>query len=250
MVIVAAPVVIAAAASTATTVAGGTALGLGASAATAGTVATAAGTATTATLTTGLVAVGVHQTVKTVKETVTGRDSDTGRKLSDPERAFRAGTLVPGAIAAGYGGARALLKPGKGGPPPEVPPQGPRTPEVGGSGSPGPKAGPLAKRDPEFATKQILGDHLPEGHKTPGGRSISPHAAERMVQNAKGRVPMTKAEVDKVLDEGDVIRKISPHPEGDTITIRNTKMPGNPEVVVDVETGKRVVTVVNRKARK
>ena len=101
------------------------------------------------------------------------------------------------------------------------PPPGRPTPKSGpsGGGVP-PKPGPLVKYDPEFATKQILGDHSPQGHMTPGGRSISPHAAERMVQNAKGRAPMSKAAVDEVLDKGDKIRKVSPHSEGDTITIQ------------------------------
>lgn len=61
---------------------------------------------------------------------------------------------------------------------------------------------------------------------------------------------MSKPQVDQVLDEGNLIRKISPHPEGDTITVRNTKMPGSPEVVVDAETGNRVITVVNPKGRR
>ena len=101
--IVAAPVLIAAAGSAATTAAGGTALALGASATTAGAVATTAGAVTTAVVEGGLVAYGVHQTVTTVHETVTGRDAETGRKLSDPERGYRVGTLVAGVLAVGYG---------------------------------------------------------------------------------------------------------------------------------------------------
>jgi RHS repeat-associated protein len=111
-----------------------------------------------------------------------------------------------------------------------------------------PRSGPstaLVRYDPEFATKQILGDHSPQGHMTPGGRTISPHAAERMVQNSKGRTPISKQQVDLVLDEGDMVRKITPHPQGTTVTVRNTKMPGHPEVIVDAETGRRIVTIVN-----
>jgi RHS repeat-associated protein len=177
---------------------------------------------------------GGSATVVAAQSAVTGKLPTAGEALS----AIAEGA-VTGAVMAGVQR-------------PVAPPPGgrPGTGVKPGGGAPKPRTDQLAKYDPEFATKQILGDHSPEGHMTPGGRTISPHAAERMVQDAKGRVPMTKQQVDQVLDQGDVIRKISPHPEGDTITVRNTKMQGKPEVVVDAETGKRIVTVVNPKARR
>lgn len=107
----------------------------------------------------------------------------------------------------------------------------------------------LVKYDPVFATKQILGDHSPAGHMTPGGRAITPHAAGRMVEPPAGRVPMTKADVDMVLDRGTKIRKIAPHPAGTTVTVQHPGLPGKPQVVVDAETGQRVVTVINPKKR-
>jgi hypothetical protein len=55
---------------------------------------------------------------------------------------------------------------------------------------------------------------------------------------------MTKAEVDEVLDQANRIRKVTPHPQGDTVTVQNTRMPGKPQVVVDAATGRRVVTVI------
>jgi RHS repeat-associated protein len=102
----------------------------------------------------------------------------------------------------------------------------------------------LTRYNAEFAARQILG----QAPITAGGRTITPHAAERMVQGAPGRRAMTMAEVDQVLDQGDRIRKVSmTHPEGPTVTVQNTKMPGKPQVAVDAETGKRVVTVIQPK---
>jgi len=57
---------------------------------------------------------------------------------------------------------------------------------------------------------------------------------------------MSMKEVDKVLDSADKIKKVSPHPEGDTVTVQSTKLPGQPQVVVDAATGKRVVTVIKK----
>jgi hypothetical protein len=105
------------------------------------------------------------------------------------------------------------------------------------------EASALVKYDPEFAAQQILG-HSPV---TPGGRTITPHAAERMVSPPAGRGTMTAAEVDRVLDTGTRIRKVSPHPMGDTVTVQHPGMPGKPQVVVDAASGKRVVTVIKNR---
>jgi len=52
-------------------------------------------------------------------------------------------------------------------------------------------------------------------------------------------------EVDQVLGEGNVIKKIDMnHPRGPTVTIQDTTMPGLPQVVVDQQTGSRIVTVI------
>ena len=102
----------------------------------------------------------------------------------------------------------------------------------------------IVKYDPAFAAQQILG----EAPVTAGGRSITPHAADRMVNAGPGRRPMSKAEVDQVLDKGDRIRKVDMnHPAGPTVTVQNTTMPGKPQVVVDAQSGKRVVTVIQPK---
>lgn len=98
----------------------------------------------------------------------------------------------------------------------------------------------LTKFDPEFAAQQLLG----RPSVTPNGRVITHHAAERMVTPPSGRSPMTLEEVDEVLDHGTKIRKVSLHPKGDTVTVQHPGMPGKPQVVVDAETGKRVITVI------
>jgi RHS repeat-associated protein len=102
------------------------------------------------------------------------------------------------------------------------------------------KSTALVKYDGTFAAQQILG----EEPTTPGGRSIGPHAAERMVKPPPGRAPMTKSEIDQVLDTGTLIKKVTPHPEGDTVTVQHPGLPGKPQVVVDAATGKRVITVI------
>lgn len=85
--------------------------------------------------------------------------------------------------------------------------------------------------------------------KTPGGRTLTDHARDQMLEPPRGRVPMKAAEVDNVLDTADKVRKISKHPKGNTITIQKTTLPGKPQVVVDVETGQRVVTVIKNRPK-
>jgi len=70
-----------------------------------------------------------------------------------------------------------------------------------------------------------------------------------MVSPPPGRAPMTKAEVDYVLDTATKIRKVTQHPEGDTITVQRPDLPGKPQIVVDAETGKRVITVIKNKPK-
>ena len=58
----------------------------------------------------------------------------------------------------------------------------------------------------------------------------------RAVTSGPGRAQMTKELVDLVLDQGDNIRKITPPPEGTTVTVQNTRLPGKLQVVVDAAT--------------
>lgn len=102
----------------------------------------------------------------------------------------------------------------------------------------------LAKYDADFAAQQILKSTT---NVTQGGRTISVHAAERMMTPPVGRGPTTMAEVDHFLDTATQVRKISPHPLGDTLTLRNANAPRVKEVVVDAATGQRVITVITPK---
>lgn len=86
---------------------------------------------------------------------------------------------------------------------------------------------------------------------TPGGRTLTSHAFEQATNGAPGRRPMSMSEIDKVLDDGNKIRKIDMnHPSGPTVTVQNTNMPGMPRVVVDAGTGKRVITVIQPNSNK
>jgi dihydroorotate dehydrogenase len=82
-----------------------------------------------------------------------------------------------------------------------------------------------------------------------GGRIILDHVARRMKMPPEWREPMTMIEVDQVLDIATRIKKISPHPEGITVTVQNPNMPGKPQIVIDSETGTRVITVIKNKVK-
>lgn len=69
-----------------------------------------------------------------------------------------------------------------------------------------------------------------------------------MVNPPPGRVPTTIWEIDEFLDTAAEIRKVSFHPKGDTITLRNSNSPIH-EIVVDAETGNRIITVINAKRK-
>jgi RHS repeat-associated protein len=97
--------------------------------------------------------------------------------------------------------------------------------------------------DEDFAAQQILNSYT---NITPGGRTITVHAAERMVYPTAGRVPTTMQQIDDFLNYTTGIRKITQHPKGATLTLRNSSS-SLKEVVVDAATGKRVVTVINPK---
>ncbi|MFL1418960.1 hypothetical protein ACI77M_22555 [Pseudomonas fildesensis] len=90
--------------------------------------------------------------------------------------------------------------------------------------------------DGEFATKELLGTA-----KTPGGKQINYHAADRMVNPPKGREPMTILEVEDFIDTADKIRKIKIDDRGTSVTLMNSKYP-KAQIAVD---GDRIITVVN-----
>ena len=101
--------------------------------------------------------------------------------------------------------------------------------------------GELVPFDGEFATKQLLGVS-----KTPGGKQINFHAADRMVNPPKGRVPMSAREVEDFIDTANGIKKIRIDDRGTSVTLLNSKYP-KAQIAVD---GKRIITVVNPKRKK
>jgi len=97
------------------------------------------------------------------------------------------------------------------------------------------------KYDPDFAAAQLLGRLT---NITPGGRTITAHAAERMTVNpGPGRLPASVEDVDAFLDTATQVRKFTPDAQGGTLTLRNANSEIK-EVAVDAATGKRVVTVI------
>jgi hypothetical protein len=126
---------------------------------------------------------------------------------------------------------------------PSQPPTPPITPPAP-SKPPCPEGGSLlpVKYDPKFAAEQLLGGNT----VTPGGRMIMDHAARRMVDPPAGRATMTMQEIDQVLDTGTKIKKVTPHPQGTTVTVQHPGMPGKPHVVVDGATGQRVITIIKQ----
>ena len=97
--------------------------------------------------------------------------------------------------------------------------------------------------DPDFAASQILNQ---PSNITPFGRIITAHAADRMVNPPIGRISTTVTELDYFLNTATSIRKITQHPLGDTITLRNTNSHIF-EVVVDAQSGNKVITVITPK---
>jgi RHS repeat-associated protein len=98
----------------------------------------------------------------------------------------------------------------------------------------------IVKWDGEFATKQLLGSST-----TPGGKQINFHAADRMVNPPKGRIPMSATEIDDFADTATGIKKIKITDEGTSVTLLNFRYPGA-QVAVD---GNRIITVINPKGK-
>lgn len=101
----------------------------------------------------------------------------------------------------------------------------------------------LVRYDPEWASRQMLGQNTPgsSGYGvTPGGRTVSAHAAERISVGGPGRPPTSLSTVDEILDTGTSVRY---DPIRDSIQVRAPQMPGKPYVVVDAS-GTHIVTVM------
>ncbi len=102
----------------------------------------------------------------------------------------------------------------------------------------------LARYDPEYASRSILGQDFPgaTGYgATPGGRTVSVHAAEQITYGAPGRPPTSLQYVDEILDTGTMVRY---DPIRDTIRVTATQLPGRPFVVVSGSNPNHIVTAM------
>ena len=100
----------------------------------------------------------------------------------------------------------------------------------------------LISYDPEYASRTILGQYERSGYGvTPNGRTVSAHAAERIVYGAPGRPPTTLNYVDEILNTGTQVRF---DPIRNTIQVRATHLPGRPYVVVSGSNPNHIVTVM------
>jgi hypothetical protein len=77
--------------------------------------------------------------------------------------------------------------------------------------------------------------------KTPGGKQINFHAADRMVNPPRGREPMSINQVEDFIDTADKIKKIKIDSRGTSVTLMNSKYL-KAQIAVD---GNRIITVVN-----
>ncbi|HEY3142122.1 MAG TPA: hypothetical protein VGJ86_13385 [Acidimicrobiales bacterium] len=105
-------------------------------------------------------------------------------------------------------------------------------------------ASSIVRYDPELASRQLAGQNLPgsTGYATtPGGRTLSAHAAERTFLGGPGRAPVDPALVDDILTQG---TKVGFDPIRDTIKVSAPDLCGRCYVVVDAQTGQHVVTVM------
>ncbi len=101
----------------------------------------------------------------------------------------------------------------------------------------------IVSYDPQWASRELLGQNTPgsAGYGlTPGGRTVSAHAAERIALGGPGRRPIELSTVDEILDTGTAVRF---DPIRDSIQVRAPQVPGKPFVVVD-SSGSHVVTVM------
>jgi hypothetical protein len=102
----------------------------------------------------------------------------------------------------------------------------------------------MIRYDPEYASRTILGQDVPgaTGYGvTPGGRTVSVHASERITYGGPGRPPTSLSYVDEILDTGTMVRY---DPIRDTIRVTATQLPGNPYVVVSGSNPNHIVTVM------
>mgnify|MGYP000297032517 CR=1 FL=1 len=102
----------------------------------------------------------------------------------------------------------------------------------------------LVRFDPEFASHQIAGQNLPGSAgcaTTPGGSTLSVHAAERTLIGGPGRSPIDPALIDDILQQS---TRTAYRGLNDTVKVSAPNLCGKCCVVLDAQTGKHVVTVM------
>ncbi|GAA2932662.1 RHS repeat-associated core domain-containing protein [Streptomyces enissocaesilis] len=104
----------------------------------------------------------------------------------------------------------------------------------------GATAGGVAVYRRGWAYRQENNLHIPK-LKTPGGRTLSDHAAERVAGSGPGRPPTSLDVIDHILDNAN---KVKYDPVRDTIQVRATHLPGKPFVAVSGSDPNHVVTVM------
>lgn len=102
----------------------------------------------------------------------------------------------------------------------------------------------LVRFDPQWASRQLAGQNLPGSTgwaTTPGGRTLSVHAAERTFLGGPGRAPIAPGLIDDILAQG---TRVSYRGLNDTIRIGAPNLCGRCYVVVDAQNVNHIVTVM------
>lgn len=96
----------------------------------------------------------------------------------------------------------------------------------------------VVRYSPQAASRNLLGQVGDGFATTPGGRTVSAHAADRIVNGAAGRAPTTLARVDDILDSPTALRY---DPLRDTVRVSQGK---DFVVVRGSGAGQHIVTVM------
>lgn len=98
--------------------------------------------------------------------------------------------------------------------------------------------------DPEWASRQLAGQNFPgsTGYATtPGGRTLSAHAAERAFLGGPDRAPIDAGLIDDILTQG---TRVAYRGANDTIRIAAPNLCGRCYVAVDAQNANHIVTVM------
>lgn len=102
----------------------------------------------------------------------------------------------------------------------------------------------IVRYEPPWASRQFAGQNLPGSTgwaTTPGGRTLSAHAAERTFVGGPGRVPINPGLIDDILAER---TRVAYRGANDTIKIGAPNVCGRCYVVVDAQNINHIVTVM------